>query len=101
MHFWPVRSSRKTCCANSRARSTSPKTSGRSIAAAGSTPPPAADDPSVLVEVLPVAARSRASLTLVLRTERAAAVRRVGRCRHEQEADLADLHTGVQRDREV
>ena len=52
-------------------------------------------------EVLEVAARGRAPLALVLRALGAAAVRVLGRCRHRHEADLADLHTGVQRDRQA
>src|SRR4051812_48447415 len=52
-------------------------------------------------EVLEVPAGRRAPLALVLRADRLAAVRAVGRGGHAQEADLADLHAGVERDRQV
>ena len=54
-----------------------------------------------LAEVLEVAARRRAALALVLRAGGARPVRRVGRRGHLHEADLADLHPRVQRDRQA
>ena len=52
-------------------------------------------------EVLEVPARRRAPLALVLRAGRARPVGMVGRRRHLQEADLADLHARVDRDRQA
>ena len=54
-----------------------------------------------VAEVLEVPARRRAALALVLRPGGALAVRRVGRRGHLHEADLADLHPRVQRDRQA
>ena len=55
----------------------------------------------LLREVLPVTARGRASLALVLRPERCRAVRAGGRLAQLHERDLADLHLVVDRDREI
>ena len=54
-----------------------------------------------MLEVLPVAARRRPALALVLRADRRRAVRRRGRLGHLHEGDLPDLHAGIDRDREV
>src|ERR1051325_3238938 len=53
------------------------------------------------LEVLPVPAGRRSPLALVLRPERPRPVGHVGRRGHPQEADLADLHPRVERDREA
>ena len=54
-----------------------------------------------VLEVLEVAARGGAALALVLRATCAAAVRLVGGGGHLHEADLADLHSRVERDRQT
>ena len=54
-----------------------------------------------VVEVLEIAARGRPALMLVLGTEACGPIRDGGRSCHLEEADLADLHAGVQGDREV
>ena len=57
--------------------------------------------PRSTLEVSPVAARRRTALALVLRAEPGRAVRVVRRLRHLDERQLADLHPGVDRDRQV
>src|SRR6478735_4146194 len=54
-----------------------------------------------VAEVEVVAARRGAALALVLRALLRAPVRVLGRGGHLEEADLADLHARVQRDRQV
>src|SRR5688572_1654122 len=56
---------------------------------------------SALFEVLPVAAGRRPALALVLRADPGGAVRPLGGLRQLHERELADLHPGVDRDREV
>src|SRR5699024_10937000 len=51
-------------------------------------------------EVLPVATGSRSPLALILRTNRSGAIRYVGVRGHRHEADLADLHARIERDRQ-
>src|SRR5580698_4615005 len=55
----------------------------------------------LLLEVLRVTARRRSALTGVFRAEALRSVRAVGGRRHLEETDLADLHPGIQRDRQV
>src|SRR5205809_1014559 len=54
-----------------------------------------------LAEVLPVPARGRALLALVLRAELVRAVWPLGRLGQLHERELADLHPVIDRDREV
>src|SRR5580692_9321408 len=56
---------------------------------------------SLLLEVLGVPTGRRSALAGVLRTESLGPVRAVGRGRHLEETDLADLHPRVQRDRQI
>src|SRR5687767_5765479 len=56
---------------------------------------------SGLAEVLPVATRRGAALALVLRADPLRAVRPLRRLRQLDEGELADLHAGVDRDREI
>src|SRR5947209_5863046 len=77
-----------------RARAPAPRSTSRT-----STAPTKAASPSP--EVLEIAARRRTALALVLRSDAGAAIGRVGRRRHAQEADLADLHARIERDRQV
>ena len=62
---------------------------------------PGDEDHPLVREVLPVAARRRAALSLVLRAERPRAVRRLGRLGHLHERELPDLHRRIDRDRQV
>src|SRR6266511_3760548 len=61
----------------------------------------ALDRSRILGEVLPVAARGRALLSLVLRAERAGTVRRFSRLGQLREGELSVLHSVVDRDREI
>src|SRR5579863_10148075 len=56
---------------------------------------------SLFLEVLRVPARCRTALTRVLGAESFGSIGPIGGCRHLEEADLADLHTRIERDRQV
>src|ERR1039458_530820 len=56
---------------------------------------------SLLLEVLRVPTGRRATLSGVLRAEALRSVGAIGRRRHLEEADLADLHARIERDRQI